>query len=775
VIRKSWKDYLARLLVVGVTVLPLAGTPLAGLGVARAAIPVPELVSLDSTGNPSVDGGSGGMMSDSGRYIGFNTSHYDNATGISTSSVYVRDRQQATTVEASILPDGTPATDAYIFAFSGDGRHVAFASGHIAIPSGGIGAAIYVRDMDTGVTVLASVDQAGNPIGVGSFTASLSDDGNLLAFYGANIGNYIRNIGAGVTETLPSSGSGRLSGNGRYFVYGDTQVRVYDRQTSTTVVASQTLDGTLGERAPNGVPVISDDGRYVAFATGARNLYAGPRGLILRRDMVTGEFSPANLTNGGYGAISFDDADTSSLAISGDGSVVAFGNSHGGYFCGATLDIGWYAHSFTTNQTSVVNIDGAGNEIYGIPQLRYGTLTTDGGLTAFDSSDPALVNDGVQQVFVNATNGSGTNTSCTTPPSIDQLNLNADPISPSDTTTLTASVNSTGYGVARVEYYVDSDPGFGAGTELVNQGNYVADISGLTAGTHQIHVRVVDNTGLWSTDQMVELHVISPDSAPPVLGQLTWSANPMVVNTATSLTVPVTDDSSGVAGGEYFIGSDPGTGSGTAMSFDGANLTTTLGSGLTPGVYPVSVRAYDNVGQWSDLTTDYLVVYDPLGLGINGKSKALVPSLAAGNVLPGLIAAGQTDKASYGMTVGYKNGSLDPHNDFQLTYTTGSNCKKATASNCHDFQVNATGFTWQTVSGTNSSSGSFQATATVTVDGVVTVNPVRVDVVDGDRLGGGAVDTFVMKVYAVGANPNVDAPIYRASGSVGTGAGVKIH
>ncbi len=172
-----------------------------------------------------------------------------------------------------------------------------------------------------------------------------------------------------------------------------------------------------------------------------------------------------------------------------------------------------------------------------------------------------------------------------------------------------------------------------------------------------------------------------------------------------------------------------------------------------------------------------LVVYDPTTtLRVTGKNKNnLVPSLANGDHLPGLIAAGQTDAADYGFTVDYKNGALDSHNDLLFTYATGTHCGKPNAQNCHTFVLNATGFSWLLIDGMNNSHARFQGVATVTVDGVTTTNPFTVEVTDGDRVSAVAPDTLLLKVYAPGADPLTATALYQASGSMPQGNNVRIQ
>jgi hypothetical protein len=273
----------------------------------------------------------------------------------------------------------------------------------------------------------------------------------------------------------------------------------------------------------------------------------------------------------------------------------------------------------------------------------------------------------------------------------------------------------------------------------------------------------VDKAG---NSKTVTAHV-KLDKTAPVPEPPTWTANPMARGSSTTITVSAPDPGalSGLAAGEYFIDNDPGVGNGIPMSVNGNNLSATFGSSLPAGVYKIGVRAQDAAGNWSETETDYLVVYDPaITLGVMGQSKDLVPSLANGDILPGLNAAGQTDTAEYGMGVDYKNGVLDPHNDFRFSYDTGTHCNTPSPVNCHTFELNATSFSWLLIDQTNDSRGRFQGSATVIIDGASSTHPFTVEGIDGQRLSPATSDYFVLKIYATGANPATASPIYRVSG-----------
>lgn len=283
-----------------------------------------------------------------------------------------------------------------------------------------------------------------------------------------------------------------------------------------------------------------------------------------------------------------------------------------------------------------------------------------------------------------------------------------------------------------------------------------------------------DNAGNTTTSSTINVKI---DEAVPTVGAITWAANsnPKATTATASFTASAADALSGVAGGEYFIGTDPGQSNGTTMTYSGGSISGTIGTGLAPGVYTVGVRSKDNAGNWSTVVTDYLVVYDPAGTGMTGKSHSLVPSLGNGDNLPGLISATQSDNASYAFTAGYNNaGTFDNNSKLIFDYNTGANCGKANATNCHTFHVDTLVLQWIVINGTNNSHGLFQGTANVTVDGVTTTNPIRVDGIDGDLLSGPQ-DHFLLTVYAPGADPNTASPIYQGSGDVGLGNGIKIR
>ncbi|WP_156213540.1 carboxypeptidase-like regulatory domain-containing protein [Lentzea aerocolonigenes] len=265
---------------------------------------------------------------------------------------------------------------------------------------------------------------------------------------------------------------------------------------------------------------------------------------------------------------------------------------------------------------------------------------------------------------------------------------------------------------------------------------------------------------------------VSIDRTPPSLATPAWSANPATAGTASTLTVPVTDTLSGVDRGEYYLGTDPGVGNATPLSLAGEQLTAGLGASLPAGVYDIGIRARDIAGNWSSTTTTMLVVVNPAGAGAEGKNKKdLVPSLAAGDVLPGLAQQGQTDSADYGFTISYRNGVIDPRSDFHLTYATGARCSSQAPVNCHRLAISANSFEWLVIDQDNNSRATFRGTASVTVDGTSSTNAFVVEAIDGDLLTPQADDHLVITIYATDGH----TVLYRASGFVKKGNSVRIR
>ncbi len=133
--------------------------------------------------------------------------------------------------------------------------------------------------------------------------------------------------------------------------------------------------------------------------------------------------------------------------------------------------------------------------------------------------------------------------------------------------------------ISRIEYYIDSDPGYGnattvnftPGSEDVTNAGFTIDPSLLTAGLHFIAVRSKDVNNKWS-----------PDTKWLFIKQIAFN----------------------IVQAEYFIDTDPGYGKAVPVTFTpGAdiadvNLSVNV-SGIDTGVHKVVLRTKDATGKWS--------------------------------------------------------------------------------------------------------------------------------------------------------------------------------
>jgi uncharacterized repeat protein (TIGR01451 family) len=169
--------------------------------------------------------------------------------------VYVRDVQTGTTALVSVALDGTAGNNSsFIQDISGDGRFVAFVSSAtnlIANDANGSTADVYVRDLQTGTTELASVGSDGTQAEIGFFDVpAISADGRFVAF-------------STFTSLVPE--------DTRPF---SLDIYLRDRQTDTTELISVSSDAVQGDGRSVG-PSISADGRFVAFQSDSAN-FASP-------------------------------------------------------------------------------------------------------------------------------------------------------------------------------------------------------------------------------------------------------------------------------------------------------------------------------------------------------------------------------------------------------------------------------------------------------------------------------------------------------------------
>ena len=476
----------------------------------------------------------------------------------------------------------------------------------------------YTTDTVSGTTLL-SVDSAGNSEGNGtSIAPSLSDNGQLIAFQSAstnlvstsNGGSYndiyVRNLStkttrlasindAGTATGSSSSFAPQLSGDGTHVLFyslasdltstpAETETNVFERDltTSTTQMVSVDYEGTasandtstlanqtMKESAQQATGQISDNGQYVVFRSVATNLVpsfqqengGSPYGTdVYIRNMASGtttllSHASGTTTTGGTGISTDTDMTSSGLdivfqsAFSGDPDNMVPSDTNGqtqlydasfGSLPGATTEA---ATSITTSGAKLnasVNPGGSATTydfVYGTSSsLSSGTTTTAsesaGSGTSAISESAALsgLNPATTYYFeVEATDSAGTNDG-----SILSFTTSAPPMAPAATTDAASSITSTGVklnasvnpkGSATSYDFVygtssslssgtitTTSASAGSGTSAVSES---AALAGLTPHTtYYFEVKATNSVGT-TTESILSFTTLAPSGTPP--------------------------------------------------------------------------------------------------------------------------------------------------------------------------------------------------------------------------------------------------------------------
>jgi hypothetical protein len=82
----------------------------------------------------------------------------------------------------------------------------------------------------------------------------------------------------------------------------------------------------------------------------------------------------------------------------------------------------------------------------------------------------------------------------------------------------------------RVEYFYDTDPGYGNGVSVGNltdgDNTLLVSVAGLAYGVHHLCLRAQDNTGVWSQVATYSVFVTSPTTANAVRIEYFFDTDP---------------------------------------------------------------------------------------------------------------------------------------------------------------------------------------------------------------------------------------------------------
>ncbi|WP_462203902.1 TolB family protein [Frankia sp. CcWB3] len=276
--------------------------------------------------------------------------------------VFVRDNR---TGDVTLVSAPTGLLSSHVGALqpsvSADGSTVSFSARTSSAPY-----QIFVYNVATGTTTLASVTGTGTDGNGSSVVSSLSADGTRLSFL-----SYASDLVAG-----------DVNGSGDIFVR--------DLTTGQTVPATVTADGVWGDDNFASLARISGDGTKVAFSSPATNLVPDDtNGLtdIFLKDLVTGKLTRVSTDQDGR---QFDRTATAPW-ISQDGTTVVFSAFYATDVSpgvpGAISDI--FVKRLDTGSLALVSTNSDGASIN--YSAQFPTISTDGSQVVFQSSADNLV------------------------------------------------------------------------------------------------------------------------------------------------------------------------------------------------------------------------------------------------------------------------------------------------------------------------------------------------------------------------------------------------
>ncbi len=340
-------------------------------------------VSVSSNGDEGdLDSARPGISLD-GSVVGF----VSNATNLvpndtnGVEDIFVHERMTDRTERVSVSTEGVEGnefSDRFPPSLDASGRFVAFESLATNLVPGDTNATadIFLRDRRRRTTVRVSVGTNGNEGNGFSIAPALSNDARYVAFVSS------------ATNLVPGDTNG----------FVDAFVR--DRRAGTTSRVSLATGGAQSNGDVTLSPALSDDGRFIAFASRATNLTPqGAPGLFVR-DRRAGTIALASASSAGVAGNAGGVA--GGIAMSRDGRFLAFDSASTNLVSNdtnGTPDV--FVRDLVRGRTERVSVSSSGSQGNGSSGLP--SISADGRFVAFGSSSTNLVNGvttGVTRVYL---------------------------------------------------------------------------------------------------------------------------------------------------------------------------------------------------------------------------------------------------------------------------------------------------------------------------------------------------------------------------------------
>ena len=365
------------------------------------------------------------VLTPDGRWLAFESNASNLIVGDTNgkSDIFVRDMLTGVVERVSLRPGGTEAIgDCRNPAITPDGRYVVFDTWDGAISQNGNIYQVFRHDRQSGQTVLVSLDGGGSSGDEDSEQPAISADGRYVAFQSAAFNitgvsgtTFIerricrRDLQSGSTIVLPTgttpNASSRdcteasISDDGNFIAFTQTSRDDVDFSTETNVwrrdiagailaCVSVTVFAQRG-RAASTEPMISPDGRYVVFTSLESDLAVDDRSgaSIFLRDMQAGVTTVVSRSATGETSI----GDCRTPWITPDARYVAFSSVAGNLVAGDTnLAFDVYVHDRVLGRTTRASLRTHGS------QTAFGTvserpvLPADARFVVFESTSPTL-------------------------------------------------------------------------------------------------------------------------------------------------------------------------------------------------------------------------------------------------------------------------------------------------------------------------------------------------------------------------------------------------
>ncbi len=317
-------------------------------------------VSVSSTGEEANHESWQPSISDDGRYIAFRSLASNLVSGDTAGyDAFVHDRLTSTTIRASVTPEGGQADgSSYGTSISADGSTLVFESeaSNLVADDTNDRRDVFARDLLNGTTTRVSVSSTDEQGDNGSYEATVSADGSIVAFashatnlvagdINAQNDIFVHDRSTAMTTMVSVSSDGdqtfevngsddaSISASGRYVAFatrghelvpGDLNwnddVFVHDRDSATTTLVSIEADGTQGNGF-SASPTMSADGSHIAFVSGANfDTDTNGRADVFILDRDSGAIELVSVANAGHQV----NGASGGPAISANGVFVAF-------------------------------------------------------------------------------------------------------------------------------------------------------------------------------------------------------------------------------------------------------------------------------------------------------------------------------------------------------------------------------------------------------------------------------------------------------------------